>query len=217
MSYEVEKTACNHSNWSIKSNAINLGRSSFHSWHIQCRLSLVNVTSFLLLPFPTDCPTTASSYHDIGVPKRHRLTQTLFAPSRLLSHAIQRRVLDPSRLPMLLRSARAALFPGNAPAPPRVIPSPEEQLLIRRRCAERLLDLVPQGVRDVFFGGRTGLAGLGDEKERRTREVEELLNVFGDAYCNKHFVYGIVELIVVRLMPEMAEKGARDLLDERLN
>jgi hypothetical protein len=76
------------------------------------------------------------------------------------------------------------------------------------------LELVPQRLKDVYFGAA---AGSGDEKERRTLEVEEALGVFGDAYCNKHFVYGIVELVVVRLMPEMAEKGVKDLLDERLN
>ncbi|KAJ5042797.1 uncharacterized protein L3040_004190 [Drepanopeziza brunnea f. sp. 'multigermtubi'] len=127
---------------------------------------------------------------------------------KILSHAIQTHLLDPTLLPQVLRIARAALFPNNAPGPPRLIPSPTEQLLIRRQCAETLLSLVPAKVQDVYFG-----PGI----ERRVREVEEALNVFDDAYCNKHLLYGIVELIIVRLMPEMAEKGIEELLEERLN
>ena len=48
-------------------------------------------------------------------------------------------------------------------------------------------------------------------------EVEEVLNIFDDSYCNKHLLYGVVELIVVRLLPEMAEKGVAELLEDRLS
>jgi len=126
---------------------------------------------------------------------------------KLLSHAIHTHVLNPALLPVLLRNVRAALFPNNAPAPPRVVPSPEEQLLIRRRCAEGILALIPGRVQEVYFG---------DGEERRIREVEEVLNAFDDSYCNKHLIYGVVDLIVVRLMPELAEKGVTELLEERL-
>lgn len=111
-------------------------------------------------------------------------------------------------LPILLRTARATLFPNNAPAPPRLIPSEPERLLIRRRCAESVLSLVPLEIQDLYFG---------PGKERRVKEVEEVLNIFDDNYCNKHLLYGVVELIVVRLMPELAEKGIEELLEERLN
>jgi hypothetical protein len=111
-------------------------------------------------------------------------------------------------LPLLLRTARSALFPNNAPAPPRKVPSQSEQLLIRRRCAEAILSLVPVRIQGVYFG---------DGRERRVAEVEELLNIFDDNYCNKHLLYGAVELILVRLMPELAEKGVEELLEERLS
>lgn len=111
-------------------------------------------------------------------------------------------------LPTLLRSARAALFPGNSLAASRPKPPLAEQLLIRRRCAETLLTLVPSAAQAVYFGPGT---------ERRFTEVEELLNVFQDSYCNKHLVYAILDLIVVRLIPEMAEKGVSELLEERLD
>lgn len=70
------------------------------------------------------------------------------------------------------------------------------------------MSLIPVKVQDIYFG-----AGI----ERRVREVEEGLDVFNDAYCNKHFLYGLVELIIVRLMPELTEKGVAELLEDRLS
>jgi hypothetical protein len=107
-----------------------------------------------------------------------------------------------------LRTTRAGLFPNNTLAPPRVVPSQEEQLLIRRRCAETVLSLVPAKVQDIYFGPGT---------ERRVKEVEEGLDIFGDSYCNKHLLYGVVDLIIVRLIPELGEKGVEELLAERLS
>lgn len=49
------------------------------------------------------------------------------------------------------------------------------------------------------------------------KEIEEVLGMFGDSYLNKHLIYGVVELIVVRLVPEMGEKGVVELLGERLS
>jgi hypothetical protein len=129
-------------------------------------------------------------------------------PYRLLSDAIQTHLLDPALIPLVLRTARAALFPNNAPAPPRPVPSAPERLLIRRRCATAVLSLVPLPVQAVYFG---------PGEERRVDEVEEVLNVLSDSYCNKHLLYGTVELILVRLMPELAEKGIEALLEERLS
>ena len=68
--------------------------------------------------------------------------------------------------------------------------------------------LIPAKAQDVYFGV---------DIERRIREVEEILNTFDDSYCNKHLLYGLVELIIVRLMPELAEKGVEELLEERLS
>ncbi len=127
---------------------------------------------------------------------------------RILSHAVQTHVLDSTLLPILLRTARAALFPNNAPAPPRITPTPFEQLLIRQRCAQAILTLIPAKIQDIYFG-----VGI----DHRVREVEEILGIFGDSYCNKHLLYGVVELIIVRLIPEIAEKGVEELLQERLS
>ena len=44
---------------------------------------------------------------------------------------------------------------------------------------------------------------------------EEVLDAFSDSNMNKHLIYDILELIVVRLVPEMAEKTPGELLAER--
>ena len=58
--------------------------------------------------------------------------------------------------------------------------------------------------------------GQGHNDEEMVDEVEGLLMVLSDEYCNKHLVYGILELVLVRLMPELAEKGVVELMEERL-
>jgi len=44
----------------------------------------------------------------------------------------------------------------------------------------------------------------------------QVLDVFSDAYANKHLLYSVVELIVVRLIPELAEGGVMEVLGERI-
>jgi len=127
---------------------------------------------------------------------------------RLLSHHIRTTLLDASRIPTLLRAIRATVFPGNTLGPPRVPPPPEEALAIKRRCAEVLLDAVPVVVSMRYFAT--------SEREEMVREVEEILGVLEDPYLNKHLIFGIVEMIVVRLVPEMGEMGVRELMELRL-
>lgn len=100
------------------------------------------------------------------------------------------------------------MFPNNMLAPVRVEPDVVQHLAIRRRCAESILELVPPGVRNLYFG-----VGWED----MVKEVEEGLSIFGDSYCNKHLLYSLVELILVRLLPELSEIGVDELLRERLN
>lgn len=67
-------------------------------------------------------------------------------------------------------------------------------------------------------GGSAGSSDRDEEDGRILGEIESgVLDVFSDAYCNKHLVYGIVELVLVRLMPELAERGVIELLEERLS
>lgn len=152
---------------------------------------------------------------------------------RLLSHHIQS-LFDPSHLPPLLRSLRGALFPNNSPGSSSLAaPQSEEELLaLRRRAARAIRGLLPTSVARVYFGGRLwrlgGILGSGDnfgrssaavdreDDERVVDELAGLLDVVGDEYCNKHLMYSVLELVFVRLMPELSEKGVMELWEERL-
>lgn len=139
---------------------------------------------------------------------------------RLLSHHI-RSLFSPTHLPPLLRTLRGVLFPNNAPGQSSLSPPSNDAELsaLRRRAANALWSLLPKGVRTLYFGGRLWRRGTGDddvEEQELIDEMERLLMVLSDEYCNKHLMYSALELILVRLMPELGEKGVTELWDERL-
>lgn len=128
---------------------------------------------------------------------------------RFLSHTIHTQILNPAFLPVALRTLRATLFPNNALGPPREIPTDEEARAIKHRCAATLLDLIPSKVAAGFFAN--------SEREAQIRQIEDTLSCLDDAYLNKHFVFQVVELIVLRLFPELGEQGVKDLLEDRIS
>ncbi len=46
--------------------------------------------------------------------------------------------------------------------------------------------------------------------------MEGELDVWGAQYLNKHLGYAILELIIVRVLPELGEQRVEELLKERL-
>ena len=160
---------------------------------------------------------------------------------RLLSLQIRTHLLQPSHLPTLLRALRAALFPNNALAPARPTPDAASIVAVKRRAAEALVDTFPPEFAKRYFGSDGAPADHRDHGEtgddhhddpaadaaavaaqrRITNAVlvaraEALLDPFADAYLNKHLLFGVLELVLVRLMPELAERGVQSLLTERL-
>lgn len=127
--------------------------------------------------------------------------------SRFFSHTIRKRILNPAFLPIVLRTLRAALFPNNALGPPRQIPSLDEAKAIKRGCAVSLLDLLPPTVAVAFFASHT--------RDAQLQQIEDVLSCLDDVYLNKHLVFQLLELIVIRLVPELGERGVQDLLEER--
>jgi hypothetical protein len=74
-----------------------------------------------------------------------------------------------------------------------------------------------QGDEKGWEGGRDRDRDQEDVDEEILEEVERsILDVFSDAYCNKHLVYSMLELILVRLLPELTEKGVLELWAERI-
>ena len=53
------------------------------------------------------------------------------------------------------------------------------------------------------------------ENESLIQGVENILEVFDDSYMNKHLMFSIVELLFIRLVPELIEKTPEELLEER--
>lgn len=125
-------------------------------------------------------------------------------PRRILSAQIRTALLDPGRVPPALRAARAALFPQNTLGPPRAAgPSPEEALRLRRAAAQAVVAALPRRLCAVYFASK--------KEDDWVEQVEGWLEVLGDPYLNRHLVVALVELLAIRLMPELAGKGPKTL------
>jgi len=127
--------------------------------------------------------------------------------SRILSNAFNRRLLNPTFLPAILRTIRATLFPNNTLGLPRQPPSDDEVLEIKRRCATSVLNLIPSTVASKYFATQDCTAQL--------RQVEDVLSCLDDSYLNKHLIFQIIELLILRLVPELGEQGVFELMAER--
>lgn len=99
----------------------------------------------------------------------------------------------------MLRALRSTLFPANALAPARVPPTAEEVLEIKHECARVVVEAVPAPLRTRFFATH--------DLEAMKTDVEGILDLFGDSYINKHLVVSAVDLLVVRLFPELGGEG----------
>jgi hypothetical protein len=55
-----------------------------------------------------------------------------------------------------------------------------------------------------------------DEAKKLSDIENGIVDIFSDAYYNKHLIYGVLELVLVRLVPELTERGVGALWEERL-
>ncbi|KAJ4391494.1 hypothetical protein N0V93_005111 [Gnomoniopsis smithogilvyi] len=82
-------------------------------------------------------------------------------------------------------------------------------------------DLVPSTIESQRSGPTTDNGGDGPEVDPDAAILTvietDILDVFSDPYCNKHLMYSALELVLVRLMPELGEQGIAELWEERLN
>lgn len=132
---------------------------------------------------------------------------------------------------------------ASTPAPGDSTPSPSEIAAIKRQCATDILSLIPESIARAFFSGNaenqandhTTNARNGSSHDEispftskgssqdSTADAEELLEAiesdlldpFSDAYCNKHLIYAIVELVLIKLIPELSEQSVSNLMEER--
>lgn len=114
-----------------------------------------------------------------------------------MSFNIHQKLLSAKWLPSVLQAARHALFPDNSLAPPRIPPSDDEVVQIRRECAMAILDAIPSLVRTRFFATTN--------EDEMVEEIDAELGLLADAHINKHLIVSAIELLVVQLFPELAE------------
>lgn len=60
-----------------------------------------------------------------------------------------------------------------------------------------MVEAIPEHVRSRYFAT--------NDVTLMRRDVEGTLELFADSYINKHVVVSIIELLVLRLFPEMGE------------
>lgn len=110
---------------------------------------------------------------------------------------INEKVFRPYWLPSVLATARVAVFPDNALAPGRDVPTEDEVVAIRSECARAVVDAIPAVIRTRFFATR--------DKDLMRQDIEIDLDLFADAYLNKHLLIRVIELLFVRLFSELSE------------
>lgn len=64
---------------------------------------------------------------------------------------------------------------------------------------------MPTALATTFFATRIRGIQLDD--------IERTLSCLDDPYLNKHLVFQIIELILLRLVPELGEQGVRAMVD----
>ncbi|KXL49798.1 hypothetical protein M433DRAFT_74706 [Acidomyces richmondensis BFW] len=128
-----------------------------------------------------------------------RVCRANSALDRLMSAHIREKLLNPAVLPSLLHAIRSAAMPGNVLAPSRIPPTSDEIAEIKRECARAIMELAPQPVRTHYFATTDTL--------KMQSEIARRLDLFADEYINKHLIVAVLELIVVRLFPELGQPG----------
>lgn len=59
-------------------------------------------------------------------------------------------------------------------------------------------------------------AEVDPEEEYLLQSIEnDLLDLLSDEYCNKHLVYSIIETVLAKVLPEMAERSVAELMEDR--
>lgn len=139
---------------------------------------------------------------------------------RLIAHHLAATTADPPLIPRILNLLRTAIFPAT-PAPPAapnaVKPGQEEA---RRAAACALLNCMPRGVAVLLFGpvlAAAEVSGGGDEVEALVENVAaRVLDPFADDVdVTRCLVYGVLEVVVGALVPEMARELGEDAGGER--
>jgi len=122
----------------------------------------------------------------------------------LLISKLTPHLTSPQILIDILRSARATLFPGNMPAPPRKNPTEKEKKRIRTVAEHTLLAAFPEVATKVWWRRL-------DKKDMATQAGKNWLDPFAEKEVNKVLIVRLIDLVVARLLPELLTSGGVEL------
>ncbi|KAJ8610754.1 hypothetical protein MRB53_038396 [Persea americana] len=113
-----------------------------------------------------------------------------------MSLHVHANLFNPIWVPSVLHAARSAIFPNNLLAGARSPPTGDEIIAIKKDCAKAIVEAIPEPFRTRVFAT--------DDPHLIAADVEQSLDWFASPYINKHLIVSALELITVRLFPELA-------------
>ncbi|KAJ5774362.1 hypothetical protein N7457_009258 [Penicillium paradoxum] len=110
--------------------------------------------------------------------------------------------------------------PSLAPSPSPSLGSPRGSSSERANAASRSSSSISRLAGECVAAERLRTddpsAGMDLEELYLLETIEnDFLDLFADAYCNKHLIYAIIETVLAKVLPEMAERSVEDLLEDR--
>ncbi|KAF3770490.1 hypothetical protein M406DRAFT_354475 [Cryphonectria parasitica EP155] len=155
-------------------------------------------------------PTALRNLRGAIFPNNAMGSPTLFPPASDHELHVLRRKCASALWTLVPKSVGRLYFGGNASSWLAAWFTSESPL------SEASLRTDPIGTGDSGNSGHDLQEGVPDAHIITVIETD-ILDVFSDSYCNKHLMYSALELVLVRLIPELAEKGVEELLEERLS
>lgn len=129
-------------------------------------------------------------------------------------------------VPSNATTSRQSATPAPLPSLSEIDPA-----AAKRHCAIRILSVVPGRVVRTLLGhpdavdpppdgnhndDSSSISNTDREELIYVEAIEsDILDLFADEYCNKHLVYAIIELVLVRLLPELGERSVAELMEDR--
>ncbi|KAH8120247.1 hypothetical protein DFH11DRAFT_1559046 [Phellopilus nigrolimitatus] len=112
---------------------------------------------------------------------------------RLLVYLLQTFIMTEHRVITIVKLSKQTLFPGGYPGPPPVIPTPEEQVLLKEQLVRQIEEHIPSIVSTLVLGPAPA--------ERET--IVSALEPLSSEACNAHLVVFLLDLLVLALFPEL--------------
>jgi len=111
---------------------------------------------------------------------------------RFLTYGSHKYIVTEEAVLSAVKTSKQTLYPNGYPGPPPMMPTPEEQGMMKEQVISQLLDRVPALLAVVLLGPKT----------RET--MEDALAPLSSTVCNAHLLLLLLDLMIVSLFPELA-------------